>query len=261
MVHPVRRFRVARTSDYQQLSSTISPADGGSNSDSLNIGDSGGAAENSNISGEWRLQAGLALLPLKALNQGSFLSTDIGTSPTVHKQVKVVAGATGIGAKEASIISLPDGLLKVGGLVVELSSDVDVPSSGTHGSTSHQASLHQGVRIVAHDLTILASSWLTFISVDNQVLWAAIVGFVHEAPLEATGESSTTPTSESTGLDLIDDPLATLFHNLLGLVPLAALHGALQSPVMATINISENSVCVSHRAKLGLGLGRLKILS
>ena len=44
------------------------PADGRSNSNSLNIGDSGRATKNSNISGEWGLQAGLALLPLQALN-------------------------------------------------------------------------------------------------------------------------------------------------------------------------------------------------
>ena len=44
------------------------PADGRSNSNSLNVGDSGRATKNTNISGEWGLQAGLALLPLQALN-------------------------------------------------------------------------------------------------------------------------------------------------------------------------------------------------
>merc|ERR1719173_296662 len=236
---------------------TTPPADGGSISNSFNISDSGGAAKNSNISWEWGLQAGLSLLPLKAFNQGSLLSTDVGASSTVHKQVKVVARAAGIGPKEAGIIGLLDGLLQVGGLVVELSSDVDIASSGAHGSTSNEAALHQGVRVVTHDLTILARSRLTFISIDHQVLWATIVGLVHEAPLEAAGESSSPPPSQATGLDLVNDPLATLLHNLLGLVPLASLHGSLQPPVMATINVSKDSVSISHWAKLGLGLSCL----
>merc|ERR1719273_2260087 len=120
---------------------TTPPADGRSNSNSFNIGDSGGAAKNSNISREWGLQAGLSLLPLKAFNQGSLLSTNVGASSTVHKQVKVIARAAGVGPKEASIIGFLDGLLQVGGLIVELSSDVDVASPGAHGSTSNKATL------------------------------------------------------------------------------------------------------------------------
>merc|ERR1719209_143157 len=236
---------------------TAPPADGGSNSNSFNIGDSGGAAKNSNISWEWGLQAGLSLLPLEALNQGSLLSTDVGASSTVHKQVKVITGAAGVGPKEAGIIGLLDSLLQVGGLIVELSSDVDVASPGAHGSTSNEAALNQGVRVVTHDLTILASSRLTFVSIDHQVFRATIVGLVHEAPLETAGESSSTPPSQATGLNLVNDPLATLLHNLLGLVPLPSLHGSLQPPVMAAINVSEDSVSVSHWAKLGFGLSCL----
>merc|ERR1719504_618076 len=183
---------------------TTPPADSRSNSNSFNIGDSGGAAKNSNISREWGLQTGLPLLALKAFNQSSLLSTDVGASSTVDKQVKVVAGAAGVGSKEACIVGFLDGLLQVGGLVVELSSDVDVASPGTHGGTSNQAALHQGVRVVTHDLTILASSRLTFVSIDDQVLWATIVRLVHEAPLETTGESSSTPPSQPTGLDLVN---------------------------------------------------------
>merc|ERR1712181_198385 len=175
----------------------------------------------------------------------------------MHKQVKVVTGAASVGSKEAGIIGFLDGLLQVGGLVVELSSDVDVASSGTHGGTSNQATLHQGVRVVTHDLTILASSRLTFVSIDDQVLRATIVRLVHEAPLESTGESSTTPPSQATGLDLINDPLATLLYDLLGLVPLASLHGSLQPPVVATVNVSEDSVSVGHWVKFGLCLSCL----
>merc|ERR1719447_277252 len=186
------------------------PADGGSHGDSLDVGDSGGAAEDTDVSGEWGLQAGLALLTLQALDQGGVLSTD-----------------------------------------------VDVTGPGSHGGASDQAAFNQSVRVVPHDLAILASSRLALVSVDHQVLGAAVVWLVHEAPLEAAGEASTTPASQTAGLDLVNDPLATLFHDLLGLVPLTALHGSLEPPVMAAIDVGEDSVSISHWTELGLGLGCL----
>merc|ERR1719150_556378 len=182
---------------------------------------------------------------------------DGGASTTVHKEVEVIAGATGVGSQEASVVGLSDGLLQVGGLVVELSSDVDVAGPGSHGGASDQAAFNQSVRVVPHDLTILASSRLALVSVDHQVLGAAVVWLVHEAPLKAAGEASTTPPPQTAGLDLINDPLATLLHDLLGLVPLPALHSSLEPPVMAAIDVGEDSVSISHGTKLGLGLGCL----
>merc|ERR1719447_690360 len=231
------------------------PADGGSHGDSLDVGHSGGAAEDTDVSGEWGLQAGLALLTLQALYQGGLLSADVGASTTVHKEVEAIA--RGVGSQEASVIRLPDGLLQVGGLVVELSSDVDVAGPGSHGGASDQAAFNQSVRVVPHNLAILASSRLALVSVDHQVLRAAIVWLVHEAPLEAAGEAGTTPASQTAGLDLVDDPLAALLHDLLGLVPLPALHGSLEPPVMAAIDVGEDSVSISHGTELGLGLGCL----
>merc|ERR1719461_1486274 len=80
------------------------PADGRGHGDSLDVGDSGGAAEDTDVSGEWGLQAGLALLTLKALDQGGLLPADVGASTTVHKEVEVIARATGVGSKEASVV-------------------------------------------------------------------------------------------------------------------------------------------------------------
>jgi hypothetical protein len=52
-------------------------------------------------------------------------------------------------------IYLLDGNLKVGSFIVELSSDVDVGRPGAHGPARHQATLHQLVRIMPHDLSVL----------------------------------------------------------------------------------------------------------
>ena len=60
--------------------------------------------------------------------------------------------------------------LQVGGLIVELSPDVDVGGTGPHGLARHQAALHQFVGVVAHDLPVLAGARFTLISVDHQIL-------------------------------------------------------------------------------------------
>ena len=46
-------------------------------SDGLDVGDSGGAPENTDVSGEWGLKAGLALATLEGLDQSSLLATDV----------------------------------------------------------------------------------------------------------------------------------------------------------------------------------------
>lgn len=103
--------------------------------------------------------------------------------------VEVVAGAAGVLTDKTSLVSFLNGALKDSGLVVELTTDVDVCSSAlkqlllavldsrilqcssthVHGASGNQTSLEQLVWVLPHDLAILASTWLTLIGVDNQV--------------------------------------------------------------------------------------------
>merc|ERR1719419_997240 len=182
-----------------------SSADCRSHGNSLHVGDCGGTPEHSNISRERGLQAGLALLPLQGLDQSRLLSADVGSGPTVDEQVEVVAAAAGVLAKEPSLVGLPDSDLEVAGLVVELSSDVDVSGPSPHGTTSHETALHESVRVVPHDLTVLAGAGLALVSVDHEVLGSAVTRLVHEGPLHAGREASAATASQPGGLDLVDD--------------------------------------------------------
>ena len=103
--------------------------------------------------------------------------------------VEVVARATGVLTDKTSLVSFLNGALEDSGLVVELTADVDVRSSAlnnccqsrflvrvlqyfqtyVHGASCDQASLEELVWVLPHDLTILASTRLTLIGVDNQV--------------------------------------------------------------------------------------------
>lgn len=61
--------------------------------------------------------------------------------------------------------------LQVGGLIVELSSDVDVSSTRSHGPPSNQAAFHKLVWIIPHDLSVLAGARLTLIRIYHEILW------------------------------------------------------------------------------------------
>lgn len=41
----------------------------------------------------------------------------------------------------------------------QLTSDVDVAGAGPHGEPGEEAALHQLVRVLAHDLPVLARAW------------------------------------------------------------------------------------------------------
>jgi hypothetical protein len=102
--------------------------DGGGDSDGLDVGDGGRATEDTDGSREWGLQAGLAGLALERFDEGGLLTADVSAHTTVDVDVKVVAGTASVLADQTGLVSLLDGALQNSGLVVELTTDVDVRS-------------------------------------------------------------------------------------------------------------------------------------
>ena len=127
----------------------------------------------------------------------------------MHEYVKVVAGAARIFADEARLVGLVDGHLHVGRLVVEFASNVNVGGSGAHGTASNEAALDELVRIVSHDLAILAGARLAFVSVYDQIFGPTVGRLVHEAPLEAAGKAGAASASQARRFHFIDDPVGS----------------------------------------------------
>jgi hypothetical protein len=94
--------------------------------DGLDVGDGRRTSEQPDISGERRLEPRLALFPLDRLDQSRLLSTNVRSGTPVQVDVEIVPGTTGVLADQARLVGLVDGLLNVGGFLVEFSSDVDV---------------------------------------------------------------------------------------------------------------------------------------
>merc|ERR1719295_45124 len=222
----------------------------------LNIGHCSWAPENSDVSREWWLKPWFPLLSLEALDEGRLFSADVGAGAAVDEDVKVVAAAASVLPQKALVVSLFDGNLEVCCLVVEFSSGVNVCGPCAHGTSCDQASFNQLVGVVTHNLSVLASSWLSFVCVNDEVLWSAVVWLVHEGPLHARGEAGAAPTPQTAHFDLVDDPVGALVHDLLSLVPVTPLHGSFESPVMPAVKVLEDPVLVCQGTELCFCRGR-----
>mmetsp|Transcript_35252 Transcript_35252/g.64064 ORF Transcript_35252/g.64064 Transcript_35252/m.64064 type:complete len:454 (-) Transcript_35252:330-1691(-) len=170
--------------------------DGGAHSDGLHVGHGGGAAKDTHVGREGRLQAGFPSLALQGLDERGLLAADVGARAAVQVHVKVVAGATGVLAQEALGVSLVDGLIQHNSLVEVLAANIDVGRPGPHSEPGDETALHQLVGVLAHDLAVLASARLGLIGVYHQEAGATIVVLGHKRPLQAGRETSTSAATE-----------------------------------------------------------------
>ena len=110
------------------------------------------------------------------------------------------------------------------------------------------------MRILPHNLAVLARSRLALVRIDNQIPRLRVVLpslEVHETPLHTRWETRATSSSQTTRLDLADDPVVTLEQNLLGLVPIAILLRALEIRAVVAVEVGEDAVLVLQGARVG----------
>ena len=230
------------TTDSEQLSTVVpltskagkprwtTTNDGGRNRNRFNVGHRGGAAKNTRISRERRLHARLSLLAFQRLNQSCLLSTNVGTGTSVHVNIKVVARATCILANQASFVCLIDGNLRVVRFEEKLTTHVNIGGIGTHSTASNKAAFNELVRVMAHNLAVLTGAWLTFIGVNHKVARTRVFfpsRLEHETPFHTRGEASTTSSTNTRCLHLVNDKIVTLVNDVTRAVPVTTGHSAL----------------------------------
>src|SRR5262245_15385900 len=133
----------------------------------------------------------------------------------------------------------------------EFAANIDVAGVRAHGEAGDQAAFDEQVRIVTHDVAILACAGLGLVGVDDEIVRPVADRFGHERPLKPGGKAGSAATSQSGIPDLGDDGVATLFQDRLRAVPSAARAGAGEAPVASTVKIPENAVLIfKHRLRL-----------
>ena len=208
------------------------------------------------MAGNGGFRRGMALLALQALQQRRLLAADVGAGAVVDEEVEVPAVDVVL-ADQLGLVGLGDRRLQVLALADELAAHVDVAGVRAHGEGGEQRALDQQVRIVPHDLAVLAGAGLGLVRIDHEV-GGPRIALGHERPLEAGREARAAAPAQARDLDLVDDPVVALVDQRLGVVPGAARAGAGQLPVLEAVEVLEDAVLVlrarSPRSSLS-GLG------
>ena len=73
-------------------------------------------------------------------------------------------------ADQLGLVGLVDRRLQALALADEFAADIDVAGMRAHGAAGDQAALDQEMRIVPHDLAVLAGAGLGFVGVDHEIM-------------------------------------------------------------------------------------------
>ena len=128
------------------------------------------------------------------------------------------------------------------------------PDAAIHRAAGDQAAFDKKMRIVPHDLAILAGAGLGLVGVDHEVVRPVADRLRHERPFHAGREARAAAAAQAGGLDLGDDGVAAFLQDRLGAVPGATLARALEAPVALAVEILEDAILVVEH----LGLHRFQ---
>ena len=166
----------------------------------------------------------------------------------MHIKIKGIAVDV-ILADELGVIGLVDRGLEPFALADELAAHIDVAGAAIHRAAGDQAAFDEQMRIVPHDLAILAGAGLGLVGVDDEIMRPVTDRLGHERPLQPGREAGAAAAAQARGLHLVDDSVAALVQDRLGAVPGAALARALEAPVVEAVQVPEDAVLVvEHQA-------------
>ena len=125
-----------------------------------------------------------------------------------------------------------------------------------HGEAGQERALDQELRIVTHDVTVLAGAGLELVGIDDEVIGPPVGLGRHERPFQTGREAGAATTAQARFLHLLDDRLVPLLDHRLGAVPGAARARGLEPPAVQAVEILEDAVLVlqhhvSFRAAFG----------
>ena len=226
----------------------------------LDVVDRRRTAVEAHSGGKGRLHAGHPLLALERFEHRRLFAADIGPGAVMDVEIEWPA-VNIVLADEPRVVGLCDRGLEMMALLDEFAAHVDIGRVRAHGERCHERALDQRVRVVAHDLAVLAGARLGFVGVDGKIVRTlGIDGLGHERPFEPGREARASTPAQARGLHFSDDPVAPLVEDRLGPVPIAARPRALEATIAEPIEIGEDAILVfQHRSVPDL-LGRRLII-
>src|SRR6516164_9400699 len=105
------------------------------------------------------------------------------------------------------------------------------------------------MRIVPHDLSVLAGAGLGFVGIDDEVMRAPVALLGHEGPFEPSREAGPAASAQPRGLHLVDDEVAALVDEEFRPVPIAALARRSEVGAVPAVEIGEDAVLIGEHAR------------
>ncbi len=227
--------------------------------DGFHVVDRGRAAVEAHIGRKRRLQSRHSLLAFEAFKERRLLAADVGAGAVMHDDVEVETVDVVL-ADELCLIGLRDRRLQPLALADEFAANVDVAGVGGHGAAGDQASFDQKVRIVAHDLAVLAGAGLRLVGVDHEIMRAALRHLLgHERPFQSGGKSGAAAAALAGRLALVDEAVAASRQDRLGAVPGATGACSVEAPIVLPIEILKR--CGPYRRAFSFLYWRLGSIS
>src|SRR3990167_1728156 len=197
-----------------------------------------------------RLQARLALLALKAFKERGFLAANISAGAVMDKKVEIKTRPAGVLADQSRRIGFIDRLLQGDALVDIFAAKIDVAGLRLHREGGDEAAFDQKMRIVTHDVAILAGAGLGFVGVDDEIMRPVFDLFRHEGPFESGRESGAAAAAQARILNLLDDPVRPHADDVGGRVPRAAFLRRFKTGVLKAVEVCENAVFILKESHL-----------
>ena len=99
------------------------------------------------------------------------------------------------------------------------------------------------MRVVAHDVSVLAGSGFSLVRVDNEIFGSSVRDWnVHKGPFQSGRKSGSSASTQSGVFNFLLDPVGSLSDDFLCFEPIAASFGTFDAPVVLPVKICKNSV-------------------
>src|SRR5262249_30912314 len=142
-------------------------------------------AEDSDDSGEGRLDARLAALAFEALDQPGLFAADVGAGAAVDGQVERVSGAEDVLSEKNARVGFLQRAVQNARAEIELAADVDVGVSALQSVGGEDDSLDDLMWILLHQQPVFECPWLGLVGVAEEIDRLALRVLRDKPPFDA----------------------------------------------------------------------------
>ena len=152
------------------------------------------------------LDAGIGAHAFQGIEQGRFLTADVGARAAVQVDFQIVAGPQDVLAQKAAFARLLQGLEHGFRGDGEFLAHVDVRQVGAHRVAGNNHPLNELVGVLVDDVAVLEGAGFGFVAVADQIDGLRVVRR-NEGPLHAGGEARAAAAAQAGFLHLVNDGL------------------------------------------------------